>query len=143
MCSSDLAKIDAAIKSLKDTSQLFTLSVTADCSLEKTDVRSELIEPSHEQHHDEHHDEHHEDDHGNEGKNHHDHAIKSDAEEGHAHTEFEAEYHYECTNIASLSEIRVNVFQAFSSVEELEVQMITDSGQKLIELRPNNPSITL
>lgn len=163
------AKIDAAAKLLKDHNQIFSISTEAGCALEHAEVRSELLEASYKDDHDEHHheeehheekhhdkdhhDEHHaEHDHDHEAKHndhehgdHHDkeHHDNHDSEEGWAHSEFEAEYHYECSDIAALSEIKVNLFESFGSIGELEVQVVMESGQKLIELSPGNSSIKL
>ena len=154
------AKIDAAAKLLKDHNQLFSISTEAGCALEHAEVRSELLEASHKDEHDEHHheEEHHDEDHHEKHDNdhkakhddhehgdHHDkeHRENHDSEEDWAHSEFEAEYHYECSHIAALSEIKVNLFESFGSIEELEVQVVIESGQKLIELSPGNSSIKL
>ena len=154
------AKIDAATKLLKDHNQLFSISTEAVCALEHAEVRSELLKASHKDEHDEHHheEEHHDEDHhekhdhdhkakhdDHEHGDHHDkeHRDNHDSEEDWAHSEFEAEYHYECSDIAALSEIKVNLFESFGSIEELEVQVVMESGQKLIELSPGNSSIKL
>ncbi len=131
------AKIEAAENMLKDAKHLFQLSPDASCDLEHVKVSSALLSGEHKDH-DEHKD--HEGDH-HEG---HDEHEGHDAHEGHdveSHSEFEAEYHFECANMAALKEVKLALFEAFASIEEIQAQIIVQSGQKLAELDHDNTAI--
>lgn len=136
------AKIEAAEKILKDANRLFQLSSDAKCDLEHVQVSSALLSDAHGSHDDEHesHDEHkaHEDEH----ESHDEHKTHEDEQhDEESHSEFEAEYHFECANMAALKEVNTALFEAFTSIEEIEAQVIAKSGQKLAELDHDNTAI--
>jgi len=119
------AKVEWAKKSLNDASRLFLISQNARCVLEHANIKSSLLETV---------------DHSDEHESH----AKDDRESHNdkdSHSEFEAEYHFECASISDLKEIKVALFEIFTSIEELETHIITNSGQKLLELDRNNVSI--
>ena len=66
-------------------------------------------------------DHHHDDDHGDE----HDHAHAHDDGED-AHFEIHATYEFECDDLNSLESIRVNLFDSFSGMEEIDAFYIGD-----------------
>ena len=113
------AKIAWAKQSLSNAAELFLITQRAQCVLEHVHISSSLLEK------DDHSDEH--DDHKADDKG--------------SHSEFEAEYHFECASISELKEIKLALFETFKSIEELETHVITSSGQKLLELDPKNVSI--
>lgn len=121
------AKIEWAKKSLSDATRLFLISQNAQCVLAHVDITSSLLEK------DDHSDEH--DHHSKDGDDDH-HDTDKDS-----HSEFEAEYHFECRNISALKEIKLALFEAFASIEEIEAQIITNAGQHLLKLDHNNVSI--
>jgi len=120
-----LAKVEWAKKSLSDAARLFQISQNARCVLEHVNIKSSLLEK------DDHSDEHE----SHEKDNHESHNDKD------SHSEFEAEYHFECASISDLKAIKVGVFEIFTSIEELEAQIITDVGQSLLELDRHNVGI--
>jgi len=117
------AKVEWAKQSLSDAAHLFVISQNAQCVLEHVDITSSLLET---------------DDHGDE---HESHAEDDHDDDEDSHSEFEAEYHFECASINALKEIKVALFETFTSIEELETHIITKSGQKLLELDRHNVSI--
>jgi hypothetical protein len=116
------AKIKDAQTSLSDVTKLIQINEDAKCSIEHTHITSALLED----------DEHRE---GEEHEEKHDHDTES------SHSEFKAEYHFDCANIGAISEIKVDFFDVFSGIEEVDVQMITESEQRLLEIKPGNASI--
>jgi hypothetical protein len=121
------AKIEWAKQSLSDAAKLFVISKNAKCVLEYVDIKSSLLKADdHSDDHSDEHKSHHEDEHDDE--------ISS-------HSEFEAEYHFECASINQLKEINVTLFKTFKSLEEVETHIISKSGQALRELDRNNASI--
>jgi hypothetical protein len=117
------AKIEWAKMSLSDAAQLFSITQSAQCALEHVHIKSSLLET---------------DDHTDDHEVHGSHKENDDND---SHSEFEAEYHFECSNISELKSINVAFFEIFTSIEELETHVITASGQKLLELDLNNISI--
>jgi len=90
------------------------------------------------EHHDddEHGDEHHDDDeHGDE---HHD---DDEHEEIVEHMSFHAEYDLACANAAAIEGLATAVFGNFPALQEMEVEVITASGQKGAELTPSRNSL--
>lgn len=153
------AKVDKAKDLLSHPEKLFTINSEAKCSIEHVNIASALLaDDGHEEHghkkHDDHHDDHKED---HKDEHHHDHHAKHKEQHDHhkdehhgehahheeTHSEFEAEYHFECDNIASLNNISVSLFKSFSSLEEVEAQVVTSKGQRLVELDHDNVTIEL
>jgi len=137
------AKIEAASHLLGEVDRLFQLNKSAQCVLEHKQVRSALIEEgahedegehAEESHAKAHDNDHHEDEHDEEHGDGHGESERS-------HSEFEAEYHFECENISAMKTIKVLLLSAFPSINELETQVITSSGQRLFELDQKNVSI--
>ena len=120
-----LAIVEWANKSLSDAARLFLISQNARCVLEHVNIKSSLLETA---------------DHSDEHESH----AKDDRENHNdkdSHSEFEAEYHFECASISDLKEIKLALFEIFTSIEELETHIITNAGQKLLELDRHNVSI--
>lgn len=103
----DKEKVHKAEAQLKKVSELFGLPESAGCELEHTKIESSLLASAYD-HHDHHDDE--------------------------LHSEFEAEYHFECESISTLNAFDVKLFKLFPGMEEVEAQIVGDRGQKLIEL---------
>jgi len=120
------AKIEWAKQSLGDVAHLFLISQNAQCVLEHVDIKSSLLET---------------DDHSEEREGHANNDHDSHDDDKNSHSEFEAEYHFECASINELKEIKVALFETFTSIEELETHIITKSGQELLELDRHNVSI--
>jgi len=121
-----LAKIEWARESLSDALRLFMLSPEANCVLEHINIESALLTSKH-----------HSGEHDSHAKH------ETSIEKKDSHSEFEAEYHFECKNIGALKEIKVALFEIFTSLEEIEMQIINDAGQMFQELDRNNTSIKL
>ena len=115
------AAVQQAVAGLQKGERLFQLSPAAGCHLTEYDVDSSLMEEEHG--HDEHGKEEHEDE--------------------HEHADFDASYVFQCKNPAALRSIEVKLFKLFPGTEELEVQLLTDKGQRALELTPSNPTLHL
>lgn len=155
----DEERVEDAVSQLKKANTLFALPSAAGCALEKVHIESELMdrevtdsdghhdhhkehheEKDHDDHHDDHHDEHHREKHaGHHDHSKHDEHKSHDHHEGHdeVHSEFEAEYHYECSDIAKLDSLDLSLFKVFSKMEEIEAQIVGPKGQTLLELSPS------
>ena len=121
----DHAALDKAVAMLKDGDQLFRFDSAAGCRLEEAMITSALLEEDHDEHgHEEHGHEAHGDEHG--------HA----ANEGDTHSDINAVYHFECNKPGKLTQLKVELFDAFPGMEELEVQYIIESKQGAAELTP-------
>jgi len=120
------AKVEWAKQSLSDAAHLFMISQNAQCALEHVDIKSSLLEA---------------DDHSDEHESHHEDEHNDHTEDINSHSEFEAEYHFECASISQLKEIKVALFETFTSLEEIEAHIISNSGQALRELDRRNVSI--
>lgn len=143
----DHAALDKAVAMLKKGDDLFQFNSAAGCKMEKAMITSALLEGEHEKHaeaHD-HHEEHgHKghDDHGHEERGH----GKSDHhdEHGHdehkeeAHSDIAVEYHFECAQPAKLSQVVVEVFEAFPRTEKLNVQYVINGKQGAMDLNARN-----
>ncbi|MCG9650659.1 DUF2796 domain-containing protein [Vibrio brasiliensis] len=96
----------------------------------------------HEEHHD--HDKHDHEEHHDHDKHdheeHHDH-DKHDHESG-GHGEFTVEYHYECDNVSAISNIETSWFSQFPSTESIKVNLLTDTKQAAMELKPGQKTIS-
>jgi hypothetical protein len=125
-----LAKVEWAKQSLSAATSLFLINQSAKCVLEHVDIKSSLLaEDDHSEKHSDEHDSHKEGDHAEDGKD--------------SHSDFEAEYHFECASISELKVVKVALFEVFTSLEEVETHIVTPSGQALRELDPKNVSIKL
>lgn len=134
----DKEKIEQALALLSDPLSLFGLPSAAGCAV--TEVSAELHggdehgedvdHDDHEHGHDHDHDEH------AEGEAHDDHEGHDDHDD-HAgdasHTEFHAAYLLTCADIAAVQKIELPYFQVFQNAEELEVQLVTETGSALLE----------
>lgn len=84
---------------------LWSLPVAAECVRQDVQVEHDLLEEAHDHEHD------------------HDHHY-------HAHSDVLVDYHYECAHPEHLDTVRVNLFDAFPSLHDIQVQLITEGGQK-------------
>ena len=118
-----MAAVKKAVASLQKAEQLFVLSPAAGCRISEYDVDTALLEEEAHGHKEEH------------GKEEH-------ADED-AHADFDANYVFQCKQPAALSSIEVRLFKLFPGTEEIEVQLLSDKGQRALELTPSQPSIAL
>lgn len=156
----DLAAIETAITSLSSPLALFAISSAAGCTvveahaeLESEDSHDDHDEDHDDDHEDEHaHEEDHDDDHDEEEhEDHDDHGDDDHAEEEHddhdeeeaGHTEFHAEYLLECANPAAIEKIDFAYFATFPNAQEVEVQIVTDTGAASFEVERDAPMLDL
>ena len=126
----DHAVLDKAVATLKDGDRLFRFNSAAGCRMEKAEVTSALLD-------DEHSDEHEKKDgHDHEKHENEDHAKEGHEHEGEAHSDIEAAYHFECDRPGKLTQLTVELFEAFPGMQELNVQYVVESKQGAAELTP-------
>lgn len=138
-----------AVAKLSHADHVFTLTSEAGCKVEHQSVTHTLGADKHD--HDEHHDhdkhdheEHHDHDKHDHDKHdhdeHHDH-DNHDHESG-SHGEFTVEYHYQCDNVSAISNIETSWFSQFPSTESIKVNLLTDTKQAAMELKPGQKTIS-
>jgi hypothetical protein len=133
----DHAALDKAVATLKDGDQLFRFNSEAGCRMEKAEVTSALVDEEHGEHAGKH-----ADDHGHEKKAAHGHDEHQYEEHGHeehggeAHSDIEAAYHFECDQPGRLTQLTVELFEAFPGMEKLNLQYVIESKQGAAELTP-------
>jgi hypothetical protein len=128
------AAVDAARKALADAPSLFVVPAAAQCKLLKSDVALKAEE------HDD-GDDHDHDKAGHDKASHDDHASK---EAGHMHhTEFHAEYTFECAKPAALTGIAFHYFKRFAGASSLGVDVVTAKGQSHFDVARDKPEIDL
>jgi len=107
----DHAALDKAVALLEDGNRLFRFNNEAGCRLENADVASELLHGADEGHAEENHEHEHE-----------------------GHSDMEATYHFECDRPGELTQLSVELFEAFAGTHKLEVQYVINSKQGAAEL---------
>ncbi|MBT3203764.1 MAG: DUF2796 domain-containing protein [Gammaproteobacteria bacterium] len=113
--------MDAAVQQLQNLARLIRPEAAAQCTQEHIALHSELLE---EEHHKKEH--------------------QHDEEEATGHSDFEVHVHFHCQKPGKLTGIdTAGLFKAFLSMEELEVQWISDQKQSSVELSPKNTRINL
>lgn len=125
----DLAAIENAITTLSDPFSLFTFTSAAGCSVISAHAELESEAGDHDDH----------DDHDN----HDDHDDHDDHEEGASHTEFHAEYAFECANPSELTSITFGYFTKFENALELEIQIVSEIGAQAFEVERTAPELML
>jgi len=116
---------------------------------EHKDDHEDEHEGEHKENHEDEHEGEHKDDHedGHETKDahgeDHDDEHAHDDEKGTTHTAVLATYSYECSQIDRLKTIDATLFSIWPRFESLDIQLIGDKGQTLVELSPNNTTISL
>lgn len=65
------------------------------------------------------------------------------AGEEHSHSEFHAQYTFDCRAPASLTAIEFDYFRAFAGAQRLDVNVITPKGQNKFEVSRSKPRIDL
>ncbi|MEM7431079.1 MAG: DUF2796 domain-containing protein [Pseudomonadota bacterium] len=96
---------------------------------------------SHDHGHDDHGDDHASDDHDDHDS--HDHHDDHDHDEAEEHTEVNASYEWSCSDGDALNTLELRFIQGFASVENIEVQILTDSGARIVEAGADTTSISL
>jgi hypothetical protein len=92
------------------------------------DVTSALLDEDHKEHAGDH-------GHGKTDAHGHDeHGHEENA--GPTHSDIDAAYHFECDQPGKLTQLTVELFEAFSGMEKLNVQYVVESKQGAAELTP-------
>ncbi len=134
----DRARIDAAIAVLSTPLSLFEMPQAAACTVTQAQVGLVGGGDHHEEHADEHaHDEHAEDEH--EEHAHAEHHAEGDA----GHTEFQARWQLDCADPGAIDRIGFAFFKAFPNAEEVDVQLITETGARGFEVGRDDPILDL
>lgn len=131
------AAVEAAKKALADAPSLFVVPAAAQCKLLKSDVALKAEE--HDDDHD--HDKAGHDKAGHNKDGHDDHAS-NEASHKH-HTEFHAEYTFECAAPAALTGIAFHYFKRFAGASSLGVDVVTAKGQSHFDVARDKPDIDL
>ena len=74
---------------------------------------------------------------------HDEHHAESEEAGEESHTEFHAEYALNCENIDKIDQMTFPYFEAFENAEEIEVQIVTESGANKFEVMRDKPQIDL
>ena len=134
------AAVEKAIETLKAGEALFILPSGAEGRLAKTKVYTDIAGDSDHESEEAHTHEHneiskkHEED-----KHHHQEDHESDKHE--THSEFRAEYHFLCKKPEKLAYIDVMLFNVFSGIEHIEVQLLTVNKKTALELTAKKTKI--
>ncbi|WP_417583165.1 DUF2796 domain-containing protein [Nitrincola sp.] len=94
----------------------WSLPEAAVCEAEDIHVEHHLLEDEDEQDHD------------------HDHDHEDEQDHHAAHSDVIVDYYYSCEHPEQLEQIRVNLFNTYPSLQELQVQLITPDGQQGLTL---------
>jgi hypothetical protein len=121
------AAVEEAEAILSDPLALFVLPAGAACTTETAAVELEAEEA-------------HEEEHAEEGAHEEEHAEDEGDE---SHTEFHAEYAITCASPGDLGGIEFAFFDRFPRAEEIDVTVITGSGQTRYEVERDSPRIDL
>lgn len=128
-------RIELAEKTLKDTTALFTLSAAAECSAEKVSLHNPFEDGEHHEEHEHHEGHEHDKDHEHhEGHEHKADEAHHEEHESDQHAEFTVEYDFHCEEMGKLTQIETSWFEHFPNTEEIEVNLLTDTAQKSLEL---------
>ncbi len=113
--------IESAIETLKQPGLLFRLPTSAGCDLSSILVESSLAaQGEHDQEHSKEAD--------------HDHEEKT-------HSDFTGHYSFHCAEVSRLESIAIEIFKQFPGTELIEVQSISEQGQRKIELTPDRHTL--
>ncbi len=123
----DHAALDKAVATLQDGDRLFRFNAEAGCRMEKANVASSLLDEEHGEH---------KGDHGHEKHEEHGHDKDEHEHEGETHSDIKAAYHFECDQPGKLTQLTVELFEAFPGTEELNVQYVIESKQGAAQLTP-------
>lgn len=136
----DRAKVAAAIADLEQPMRLFVMDKAARCTM--IEAKAALEEEDHDDHDD--HEE--KNDHGDEEDKDHKEHEKAEHDDGDekdeaGHTEFHANYLFKCDNPGAVTGIDFVFFQSFPNAQEIDIQMISDSGTSGFEVERDEPRL--
>lgn len=130
--------ISEAIAVLEDGNRLFETPSAAGCQLIDAHARSTMSLDEHGEAYGDEHEEGHDDEHK---EAHHDEHGKAHDDERELHSEFHADYRFECSDPAELKQISVNLMNAFPGISELRAQMVGSEGQSASTLTADDAEI--
>ena len=133
----DKAAIKDAVSVLNDGSKLFLFPTTAGCRLASVHIGSSLIDGQHSAHknHDGDHKDSKHDDHKDHDDDHKD-SKHDDHKERDIHSEFQANYKFQCDVIEKVNTIQTMIFKYFPNTRQLDVKTILPNGQSAMKLTP-------
>ena len=135
------AMVDDALKLLNNPDSLFTF-VDGECALEKVELENSMAEDG-DMHDDEHgHDDEHKDEHGHDEEHKDEHHDDHDEGES-SHSSVLAIYTYQCAQIGELDKIDLALFEHWSGLVDLDVQLVGNNGQTMLELNNQNTSLAV
>jgi hypothetical protein len=120
--------IEKAMDTLGQPGLLFRLPSAAKCHPMSAEVETPLSKPRDHEHSHEHGDKHDHEDHDHSGE---------------THSDFTAQYHFQCDKISQLDRIEIDLMKQFPDTEQIEVQTISPKGQQKIDLTPGKSTIEL
>jgi Protein of unknown function (DUF2796) len=132
------AALEEAEAILRNPLALFVLPDDAGCATETAAVELEAKEEQ-EEHEGQHGEDHATAEHAEEGE--HDEHAEQEGEE--SHTEFHAEYAITCASPGDLGTIEFVFFERFPGAEEIELTVITESGQTRYQIERDAPRVDL
>ncbi|MEX1082188.1 MAG: DUF2796 domain-containing protein, partial [Halofilum sp. (in: g-proteobacteria)] len=77
---------------------------------------------------------------GGRGGHAHDEHAQADGDKAH-HAEIHTHYRFRCADPQSLNGFQVRLFEHFSSLEQIRVQLVTDTAQSAMRLTPNSTRV--
>ncbi|ETX05383.1 DUF2796 domain-containing protein [Candidatus Entotheonella palauensis] len=110
-----------AVTALEQGSALFRMNAEAKCTFDKAEIEVSMMDDDGEGEHGHEGDKHQDDDHHRDEK----HA----GEVGESHSEFHAEYVFQCASPEKLQQLQVTLFDTFKGAENLQVQFVTARKQ--------------
>jgi hypothetical protein len=133
----DKAAIKDAVSVLNDGSKLFLFPTTAGCRLASVHIGSSLIDGQHSAHknHDGDHKDSKHDDHKDHDDDHKD-SKHDDHKERDIHSEFQANYKFQCDVVEKVNTIQIMIFKHFPNTRQLDVKTILPNGQSAMKLTP-------
>lgn len=120
----DRTAVEDAVAQLARPADLFAFPEDAGCRVTEASVEIHGEEPAADADHDDAH-------------------AEGGEHDGATHSEFHAEYMLTCANRESVTAIEFTYFEVFPNAEELEVQMIGDSGATTVTVDRDAPRIGL
>lgn len=118
------AVVQEALDILQAGADLFSFPEAAECSLSEANVETERDEADHTDHS----------------------PTDPHAEEqgkAEVHSEFVGTYRFDCQQPEQLDQVQVNLFTPFPGIEEIEMQISTETQQTSVELTPEETTLSL
>ncbi|MDH5183004.1 MAG: DUF2796 domain-containing protein [Gammaproteobacteria bacterium] len=114
-------QVRQAIDTLKAANKIFLLPASAGCTLQKVTVETGLST----------------------AEDHSTHAHHEALHEADRHADFLVNYRFSCRDMSVLKQIDVQLFSYFPATRKIDIEMITDQGQRAFELDHNNSKLKL